>query len=837
MHINWVWDTDRAPDPTHIGDFFILAIVVLAVLFFLIAQLLVILRYNTTSVRARRGWSLELMIIGSITHILAEFVTNAHIGHNTWFDIIRTFHCTFWDYWMKYGLGFNLWQVGQAGRLFAWFVTLELKANSMLVTDENGVYMINSHENGLAPLLKDSSANAATKDANVATTTQLVNTIEAKSGGSNGGEYDAVESFSIGSGNPVSSVVCGCNILKRLWRPIHQALYKRRFGLLILATCVGLATPGFVLCGAVELTHGTRYSEIYNWCVTNSEFVYATVAWLFVCVAILLVLLLRMRKYDGRESTSYCATRDSTYIGIICLIVLVILNRFEVSVTWWGRCLQTLLVVAMNVFSYARLCWGMFKDAYFYGICKENPQTQETTLSDLEDVLAGDDREPTFAGILRTKRSLIAFRTWVQKLPIWTVPSLFSSGMETSQLTKHLAIQCVAKKKPDGQFCMQPSGSRRLRIRNDSNVGTTAHFAIEDDGDDDDQLLQDSHGRNNPHSSEYQFVEDSNESSSSSSLMADSIDEFSQVPLDLNRVSNTTLNQIQQSLAHTIDICPADVWDLYDAYNKYRVKVEYSELHEAISDLRDILLRHFPLAEPPATLAFYNDEVKNENPIEEDKEENKTDLPNESQSSSTPLQPVNTQEDYQPLMLPTNFNNAGSIAASVVGMVFPLTFAAQMAPLNSANRLQATLDNRPKPTTGSLLLDRQQHPVARVFAQFFAVNRPESCKLTEDKYSRENSLEPIIRGGIHTLPMTNSDLRVAYIAAAQCSNELDMNDPLASIKWMCEFLLGEVWLPYCLVHDLTLTKLYKAERRLMAQTVAINEGLASRAPRLQVTVV
>lgn len=830
MHIEWVWDTDRAPDPTHVGDFFVLALVVITVLFFLGAQVLVLLRRNTASVRARRLWSLELMLLGSVTHIIAEFVSNAHVGHFTWFDSVRTFHCTFWDFWMKYGLGFNMWQVAQAGRLFAWFVTLEMKTNTVPTLENNVLQIVGESDGETASTLGAQDSGVVMDDATSSDpTAQFINSAR---GGLRGTE-DAVQSFGIsGAGAegaarsmPYIPRLCECTSLFAAIQWARTALYKRRFGILTLFICVGFGVPGLLLCVAVEVTHSIEYSDVYHWCVTHSEFVYATVGWLLECVTVLMILLLRMRKYNARDSTSYRATRDSTYIGLLFLVVLVIANRFEVSVTWWGRSLQTMLVIALYTFSYVRLTWGMFRDAYLYGWTKENPDTHEATLSDIECVLSGEEKEVTFATIMRTSKSRAQFIQLLRRLPLWVLPSTFSSGMGQDQLTAQFAARCLAKIKGDGSMYVEQPGARRLRALKTS---TSHDFSV-----DDNELDGDSSAAANSVGSGYHPLQHNDPSNyqfsmhGSNGLMMD-------VPLHDPLSDSHVIGVIHNAQTSIVEVCPADVWNLYVVYSNYRQLVEEMRMDEAIIALREILTYHFRLAEPPVERMLISDPAS----VQRDASPSVSSKASTESSTNVIAQINKTQPRSE---------HARMIAAAATGVVYPPSNASQSthtpSSLDAIASRSITISDEPElrvtqeSGTTALLLDRKCQSTTRVFAQFFEINRPERAQSSVPYSVTGDTGEVLEHGGIHTLPLTNVHLRAAYVAAAQCHEDLDMNDPLHSVGWMCEFLLNDVWLPWCMCHIPNFYRAYKVERRNMAMFVAMDDGLASRPTRPLVTVV
>lgn len=851
MHIQWVWDTDRAPDSTHVVDFFVLGIVVWAVLFFTSSFVLVLLRINTASVRSRRFWSLLLMTVGSVTHIVAEFITNAHIGHYTWFDQARTFHCTFWDYWFKYGLGFNLWQVAQAGRLFAWFVTLELKTAAVMNSASNYSIKLITNKN------QDESGdirNNSGEDSQVIT--QLItvqNTQEEqeqqdalvqKEDGDSGTGIKAqgvhpLDSFGIASGVSNSRKCIQCNTCSYYWYSLKHAIYKRRFGLLTFFMCIMFGLPGILLCLSVEFTHSIKYSDVYRWCVTDSNYVYITVAWLVVCVATLVILLWRMRKYNARDSTSYKATFDSTVIGIIFLVILVIANRFEVSVFWWGRAIQTLLVVTLYVFSFLRLTWGMFRDARLYGLRNENPHTRDATLSDIEFVLSGDQYGPTFEGVMRTKDTKSLFISIVQNLPIWSLPSSFMSNMDRSLLTPHYAARCVELRAADGHLYVEPKGARRNKSYNASlsAINRSSVFAIEDS--DEESIAPEEHPSETQDSAVYQF---SNPNVTDSLMVADQED-FKHVPLKNIQENLDVLQIVQNAHAATTSVCPVDVWDLYCMYSTFRMQATRGMMKEAAVQLRAILQSHFPIREPNVHRKITDDQ---ENKPKEEKED---DSQTTQGSIYSRVIKGSNGSDTSSTGASLSMNNiAGAVAAATVGAIFyPPSVSSLPSSSISSSSTTSTNASQSGSARTALYLDRFMQPTTRVFAQFFVNNRP-PITITADKRhtnspltsvisSANNDLEDFTPNGIHTLPLSKEHLREAYLAAAQCSEDMDMNDPLDSVNWMCHFLFNDVWLPYCARNVDNFLHCYKLERRNMALSVAIADGLTNRPMPVGVTVV
>lgn len=381
VHIDWriQWDTDRLPDPIHPCDWVVLSTVVLALAFFSLALLLVALRRNTVSVRKRRAWSLVLMIIGSVTHIVAEYVSNAHLVGLPLADNVRNFHCTFWDFWMKYGAGLNLWFVGQAGRLFAWYVSLELR-----VTYDDAQVV----EAPLIPISHDAELYDPRRDKHTS---------------------------------------CGDRV--------RHFLNTRRYMFLRALFCCALALPAVVLCVVVESTHGTRYSSTFDWCVAQPVYVILIIAWLLLCEGVLFLLLWRMRQYDRRELLTYRGTRDSAVIGLVCLVVLVVANRLELSVFWWGRAFTTWVVIALYVLTYLRVASDTFTDAAVYGLTTENPQAERNVTNDLENILSGEETHPTLKMLLNPKRLYLPFLTWLRKQPLLQGPADFNESINWDQLT------------------------------------------------------------------------------------------------------------------------------------------------------------------------------------------------------------------------------------------------------------------------------------------------------------------------------------------------------------------------------------------------------------------
>jgi len=198
-----------------------------------------------------------------------------------------------------------------------------------------------------------------------------------------------------------------------------------------------------------------------------------------------------------------------------------------------------------------------------------------------------------------------------------------------------------------------------------------------------------------------------------------------------------------------------------------------------------------------------------------------------------------------------NAITASSIALASVGAVgflagnYPTSTSATLmaSPINQYVSRDGAVNSTHRP----LLLDRWTQPTTPVFARFFEINSPTtssgSSSASDPTTAKNLSSDAcvnitITRSGIHTLPVSDNHLRQMYIAAARCYEDLDMNDPLDCVQWMCDFLLGEVWLPYCTRNVKDFARCYKTERRKMALSVAMADELTSSAPQtLRPTVV
>lgn len=118
------WNWNAPPDESVACDMVVLVVVIGAVVYLLTGVVLAVARRHTPSMQTKRPWTVVLMVVGSVMHIVAEFVSNAHLASWDTAESVRNVHCTLWDFWFKYALGFNLWYVAQAARMFSWDAVL-----------------------------------------------------------------------------------------------------------------------------------------------------------------------------------------------------------------------------------------------------------------------------------------------------------------------------------------------------------------------------------------------------------------------------------------------------------------------------------------------------------------------------------------------------------------------------------------------------------------------------------------------------------------------------------------------------------------------------------------
>lgn len=374
-------DTDRVPDLMTAADVVQLVIVVLALLFFLLAFVLLLLRLHLVSVRALRPWTLMFMIFGSVVHIVAEYISNAHMHGVGPADHLRNFHCTLWDFWMKYALGLNPWIAAPIVRLFAWWLCLRYQVTH--------------------------------------------------------GDRRVGENTFMSGSDPYEQ-----RHAKTRYERLCEWLRENRYKIFRTLFCVALLLPAVLLCIVVEATHGSRYSATYDWCLTRPVFVILVVLWLVFCEITLWLFLWLMKPYSALRCAAYRATRNSAIMGLACLVLLVLLNRLEVSVFWWGRVLTTSTVVFMHVATYLFVTWEMFYDAAKYGIRKDNPLVLDVHYDSMSRVINGTEDQYTLGELMRMQSSRSTFLTMVMTShELWLAPPSFSEQTPCDALTRQLASQ------------------------------------------------------------------------------------------------------------------------------------------------------------------------------------------------------------------------------------------------------------------------------------------------------------------------------------------------------------------------------------------------------------
>lgn len=374
-------DTDRVPDLMTAADVVQLVIVVLALLFFLLAFVLLLLRLHLVSVRALRPWTLMFMIFGSVVHIVAEYISNAHMHGVGPADHLRNFHCTLWDFWMKYALGLNPWIAAPIVRLFAWWLCLRYQVTH--------------------------------------------------------GDRRVGENTFMSGSDPYEQ-----RHAKTRYERLCEWLRENRYKIFRTLFCVALLLPAVLLCIVVEATHGSRYSATYDWCLTRPVFVILVVLWLVFCEITLWLFLWLMKPYSALRCAAYRATRNSAIMGLACLVLLVLLNRLEVSVFWWGRVLTTSTVVFMHVATYLFVTWEMFYDAAKYGIRKDNPLVLDVHYDSMSRVINGTEDQYTLDELMRMQSSRSTFLTMVMAShELWLAPPSFSEQTPCDALTRQLASQ------------------------------------------------------------------------------------------------------------------------------------------------------------------------------------------------------------------------------------------------------------------------------------------------------------------------------------------------------------------------------------------------------------
>ena len=102
-------DTDIPPNPYTQLDVAALLLLVVAGTWLAILSLLATTKGKTRRLEWVDLWPLLGMNLGAFMHILAAMVSNGLLVGIPTLDWLRNLHCSLWDFWLEFGLGFNLW--------------------------------------------------------------------------------------------------------------------------------------------------------------------------------------------------------------------------------------------------------------------------------------------------------------------------------------------------------------------------------------------------------------------------------------------------------------------------------------------------------------------------------------------------------------------------------------------------------------------------------------------------------------------------------------------------------------------------------------------------------
>ena len=135
IKINIDYSTDRRPDATDVFDFVVFSMVLLSLIWLAFVAFCIIIFRKKSVMRAQKPHFLLIMVAGAFIHVSSAFISDGHfISIPSVYDAM-TFHCTIFDFWLQYGIGFNMFFFGLTARLLTWFLIL----NNIIVSDNSKI--------------------------------------------------------------------------------------------------------------------------------------------------------------------------------------------------------------------------------------------------------------------------------------------------------------------------------------------------------------------------------------------------------------------------------------------------------------------------------------------------------------------------------------------------------------------------------------------------------------------------------------------------------------------------------------------------------------------------
>ena len=111
MHFSWClqFDSDRPPLPYNELDVLVLVLLIFVTTWLGWLSLVAVVKWRSTRFNGFHIVSLLGMNIGAWVHIMAVAVSNGILVGVSQFDTLRNIHCSLWDFWAEFGIGFNVW--------------------------------------------------------------------------------------------------------------------------------------------------------------------------------------------------------------------------------------------------------------------------------------------------------------------------------------------------------------------------------------------------------------------------------------------------------------------------------------------------------------------------------------------------------------------------------------------------------------------------------------------------------------------------------------------------------------------------------------------------------
>lgn len=111
MNITWCLElnTDRPPLPYNEFDVLTLVFWVLCTTWLLVLSLVAIAKGHSQRFQGLDVFSLHAMNFGAWVQLTAVVISDGVLVGVSQTDFLRNLHCSLWDYWLEFALGFNVW--------------------------------------------------------------------------------------------------------------------------------------------------------------------------------------------------------------------------------------------------------------------------------------------------------------------------------------------------------------------------------------------------------------------------------------------------------------------------------------------------------------------------------------------------------------------------------------------------------------------------------------------------------------------------------------------------------------------------------------------------------